>query len=211
MFKTSQTPNSATVPDGGYIEYESATGKQEHILGAAINNAISSASAAAVVAAIAAVYPVGSVYVSIVSTSPATLFGGTWTAIGAGRTLVGLDSGDTDFDTAEETGGTKTHALTEAELPSHAHNADHNHTASSANDGNHRHTVSTIPVIPGDVTVGSGYNAAYSSNGNSGYAGTHNHAITVDTETMDTGSAGSDTAHTIVQPYLVVYMWKRTG
>ncbi len=52
-------------------------------------------------------YPVGAVYISVVSTSPATLFGGTWSAFGTGRTIVGIDSSDTDFDSVEETGGHK--------------------------------------------------------------------------------------------------------
>jgi len=68
------------------------------------------------------VYPVGCIYTSTVSTNPNTLFGfGTWSAFGAGRTLVGIDSGDTDFDTVEETGGAKTHTLTVAEMPAHRH------------------------------------------------------------------------------------------
>jgi hypothetical protein len=55
-------------------------------------------------------WPIGSVFLAVVSTSPATLLGyGTWSSIGAGKVLVGLDSGDTDFDTVEETGGAKTH------------------------------------------------------------------------------------------------------
>src|SRR3990172_4022657 len=54
-------------------------------------------------------WPIGSVFISVVSTNPATLLGfGTWSAFGAGRVLIGLDSGDTDFDTVEETGGAKT-------------------------------------------------------------------------------------------------------
>lgn len=63
-------------------------------------------------------YPVGSLYVNITdSTNPATLLGfGTWTAI-AGRFIVGFDAGQTEFDSAGETGGEKTHTLTEAELP----------------------------------------------------------------------------------------------
>lgn len=69
-----------------------------------------------------AIWPIGSVYISVINTSPATLFGGTWVAFGAGKTLVGLDSGDADFDTAEETGGEKTHTLTTAEMPAHQHN-----------------------------------------------------------------------------------------
>lgn len=66
-------------------------------------------------------YPVGAVYISVVSTSPATLFGGTWAAFGAGRVLVGIDATQTEFDTVEETGGAKTHTLTSAEMPSHTH------------------------------------------------------------------------------------------
>lgn len=60
-------------------------------------------------ALIAALWPVGSVYVSTSATNPASTLGfGTWTAFGAGRVLVGLDAGDADFDTVEETGGSKT-------------------------------------------------------------------------------------------------------
>ena len=66
-------------------------------------------------------YPVGAVYISVVATSPAILFGGDWAVFGAGRALVSLDSTDTDFDTAEELRGTKTHTLTTAEIPSHTH------------------------------------------------------------------------------------------
>ena len=70
------------------------------------------------------IYPVGSIYISVGSTSPATLFGGTWSVFGAGRTLVGIDSVDADFDTVEETGGAKTHTLAETEIPSHTHTYD---------------------------------------------------------------------------------------
>jgi len=73
------------------------------------------------------VYPVGSIYTNATdSTNPATLLGfGTWSAFGAGRVMVGLNSDDTDFDTVEETGGEKTVTLTAAQsgLPSHTHNA----------------------------------------------------------------------------------------
>lgn len=70
----------------------------------------------------AAMYPVGSIYTSINSTNPATSLGfGTWSAFGAGRVPVGFDSGQTEFDTDEETGGAKTHTLTIGEIPSHNH------------------------------------------------------------------------------------------
>jgi hypothetical protein len=58
---------------------------------------------------IAAVYPVGSLYLSTNSTNPATSLGfGTWVAFGAGRVPVGFDAAQTEFDADEETGGTKT-------------------------------------------------------------------------------------------------------
>ena len=69
------------------------------------------------------IYPVGSIYINAgVATNPGTLLGfGTWTAFGTGRTIVGVDSSDTDFDAVRETGGSKTHTLTIAELPAHTH------------------------------------------------------------------------------------------
>ena len=92
---------------------------------------------------IQAVYPVGSIYINAaVSTNPATLLGfGTWAAFGAGRVIVGLNASDSDFDTAQETGGAKTHTLTVAEIPSHTHTStlkgngeDENQNIPSASD-----------------------------------------------------------------------------
>lgn len=65
-------------------------------------------------------YPVGSLYFSTNSTSPATIYGGTWERYGKGRTLVSVNESDTDF-TAGKTGGEKTHVLTVDEMPSHRH------------------------------------------------------------------------------------------
>lgn len=61
-------------------------------------------------------YPVGAVYISANSTSPASLFGGTWESIG-GRFLLGADS----TYTAGSTGGEATHTLTNDEMPAHRH------------------------------------------------------------------------------------------
>ena len=53
--------------------------------------------------------PIGSIHVTVDPTNPATTLGyGTWSAFGTGRVLVGVDVGDADFDTVEETGGSKT-------------------------------------------------------------------------------------------------------
>jgi len=69
------------------------------------------------------IYPIGSIYINAgVATNPGTLLGfGTWSAFGTGRTIVGVDSSDTDFDAVRETGGAKTHTLTVSEIPSHTH------------------------------------------------------------------------------------------
>lgn len=64
-----------------------------------------------------AVYPVGSIYMSVNSTSPATLFGGTWKAI-KGKFLLGADG---SAYKAGNTGGEAAHTLTESEMPSHRH------------------------------------------------------------------------------------------
>lgn len=69
-----------------------------------------------------AAWPIGSVYIAVVSTNPNTLLGfGTWAAFGAGRVLVGFDATQTEFDVVEETGGAKTHTLATSEIPAHSH------------------------------------------------------------------------------------------
>lgn len=125
----------------------------------------------------ATVYPVGSIYINATnSTNPGTLLGfGTWVAFGAGRVMVGLNSSDTDFDTAEETGGAKTHTLTVDEMPSHTH------------------TYSRFTHGGADTVIGSQVDIS----------------ATYTTET--TSSTGSGSAHNNLQPYVVVYMWKRTA
>lgn len=52
-------------------------------------------------------YPIGAIYLSVDNTNPSKLFGGTWEQIAKGRTLVGVDTSDTDFNTVKKTGGTK--------------------------------------------------------------------------------------------------------
>lgn len=63
-----------------------------------------------------AVYPVGAIYLSVNNTHPSVLFGGTWEEIAKGRTLVGINTADTDFNIPEKTGGSK-------EMQRHAHTA----------------------------------------------------------------------------------------
>ena len=62
------------------------------------------------------VYPVGSIYMSVNSTNPTNLFGGTWEQI-QGKFLFGMNSSYP----AGSTGGEITHKLTANEMPAHAH------------------------------------------------------------------------------------------
>jgi microcystin-dependent protein len=71
-------------------------------------------------------YPIGSIYMSIQDTNPSVFFGGTWERIAKGKTLVGVDESDTDFNASSKTGGEKTHILTVDETPSHTHTLANN-------------------------------------------------------------------------------------
>ena len=168
-------------------------------------------------------FPVGSVFVAVVSTDPATLIGyGTWSAIAAGRVLIGRDAGDTDFDTVEETGGAKTHTLTAAEMPVHTHVQDaHTHTQDSHNHTQdaHVHTqrrnATTTGANTGWTTAFDTSSSAPAADVNTGTGSTTptNQAATATNQntTATNQNAGSGSAHTNVQPYFVVYMWKRTA
>jgi len=55
------------------------------------------------------IYPVGSIYMSVNSTNPSVMFGGTWESWGSGKVPVGVNTEETEFNTVEKTGGEKTH------------------------------------------------------------------------------------------------------
>ena len=67
------------------------------------------------------IYPINSIYISVSSTNPSTIFGGTWEAFATGRTLVGVDANDTDFNASGKEGGSKTVTLTKDQMPAHTH------------------------------------------------------------------------------------------
>ena len=141
------------------------------------------------------VYPVGSIFISTSSTSPATSLGfGSWSRFGEGRILVSQSSSDSDFDTAEETGGAKTHTISESQLPSHQHFI---------------------------MNTGNGFGNNLENNVN--FAGTTNsrgglgnndyimQAINSTANAGKTSAVGSGSAVTHMNPYIVTYMWKRTS
>lgn len=196
-------------------------------------------------------WPIGSIFVGVVSTNPATLLGyGTWEAFGAGRVLVGRNAGDTDFDTAEETGGAKTVASagsvgTSGNEASHTHSvtpneavADHAaHTHTYSQVVNHVHGVSTIlrtattggattQVTNAQDTSSTADTTRKTDNPDGGVASgttgnpsaTLSHSVTHNLVTSGAGvshnhSGGTFTGSptSVVQPFIVVYFWKRTA
>ena len=146
---------------------------------------------------LAAVYPVGSVYINAaVSTNPATLLGfGTWAAFGTGRVLVGVDSGDTSFDTLGETGGSK-----DAIIPSHTHTA-------TVTDPGHNHT------LTGRQHAGA--SGSLNEFGDSQSPETFSNTTSIQTATtgitVSNSTAGESVTNKNLQPYITVYMWKRTA
>ena len=119
----------------------SLSGAQAAELAAEAAQAAAEAAAAGVptlLGLLQAVFPVGAVYISSISTSPATVLGfGTWSAI-EGYTLVGYKPGDSDFGTVNATGGAKTVTLTAAQsgLPSHRHSITTDTDASTSGGTN---------------------------------------------------------------------------
>lgn len=134
-------------------------------------------------------HPVGSIYITA-SEAESTpdklkqLYGGTWSIFGAGKTLVSLDSTQTEFNTLEKTGGEKTHTLTTSEIPAHSHNFWY--TWSGANN------------------VGGNWKINMSSTGIGGSGSWPNSS-----GLNNVANTGGNQAHNNLQPYITVYMYKR--
>jgi hypothetical protein len=147
-----------------------------------------------------ALYPVGSIYVNATnSTNPGTLLGfGTWTAFGAGRVMVGLNASDSAFDTAEETGGSKD-----------AINVSHSHTATTTvTDPGHVH--STALYYRPHSASGAAQNYAQNTTGFGSQISTNSNTTGI-TAATSISTEGSSATNANLQPYIVVYMWKRTA
>ena len=148
------------------------------------------------------IYPIGSIYLSVNSTSPATLFGGSWTQL-KDRFLLGAGS----TYSSGATGGAATHKLSVAEMPSHAH--DTPFFNNMTNNGEMKSDF--IGVFGKGVTASQALK-------NTGQTSTMEMWWINQTNTAEgnewaylTSAKGSGSAHNNMPPYLVVYMWKRTA
>lgn len=133
------------------------------------------------------IYPVGSIYMTVNTTNPIVLFGGTWEKI-KDRFL--LSSGDTY--TNGTTGGEATHTLTLEEIPSH----------------HHRQVAEGINYT--DPQVNYYENQTGNETGYSYRAKGHNaEYVTNAINKTNTGETGGSQPHNNMPPYLVVNVWKR--
>ena len=182
-------------------------------------------------------YPVGSIYMSINSTNPGTLFGGTWEQISdkflvaSGSTFTALNTGGAASRTYTPDGSIENFTLETTHLPSHTHGLNsHTHGAgnmSLASGGGHTHKTQGYWSHENGSWVFQHRRAIYSSDPKETYVkagGAHPHTFsgTSGANSDDTSSTGEGGAHnhsftgtqtsiTTLPPYLAVYMWKRTA
>ena len=133
------------------------------------------------------IYPVGAIYISTSSTSPASLFGGTWEQL-KDRFLLGAGSAYA----AGSTGGEATHKLSINEIPSHA---GHLYGNAGGIDGKGDAKGAWLKEIKVDSTINTSYGWNYKNN--EFYPANR--------------SLGGGAAHNNMPPYLTVYMWKRVS
>jgi len=131
-------------------------------------------------------YPTGSLLTTTVnyadSAAVVAAYGGTtWVRFGEGQVLVGHSTTDSDFNAATPTtGGSKTHTLTTTEIPPHYHTYTEAYNANSYDNGSIAFTQ---------------LRTSNTGNGNIGENG---------------DGTGNAAPHNNLQPYITVYMWKRT-
>lgn len=147
------------------------------------NPTLTGVQAANVTSLLGVVYPVGCVYTETTGTNPATTFGfGTWTAFGGGRVLIGNGTSDATYN-AGATGGESNHQLTVAEMPAHTH---------AVQDTGGFNVAANQLTSP--AAGGTGMFVRNGSQGN-----------------VSALTTGGDGTHNNLQPYIVVYIWKRTA
>ena len=177
------------------------------------------------------IYPIGSIYMSVNSTNPGTLFGGTWQEI-PGRFLVGAGDNNASGNealnlAAGATGGEKDHLLTgdESGNPELTHSvtqakytlADHTHrTANSMIVYNNASANSARMATSGSgtkISLNSTYATQQSTHNLDTYGANTTPVMSPSTNASVTKHSKADAsdAHNNMPPYLAVYIWKRTA
>lgn len=144
------------------------------------------------------IFPVGAVYITYDNNNPGNFLGGTWERFGQGRTLVGEGTGNDGSTsmsfTSSGTGGEFKHQLNYYEMPSHVHNEYAMVEGYTGWD-----TFTPLPYSMLFRFGGGDYRENVSQY----------HAARVSLNTF-TSSEGGSQSHNNIQPYIVVYFWRRT-
>lgn len=148
------------------------------------------------------IYPVGSIYMSVNATSPANLFGGSWTQL-KDRFLLGAGS----TYTGGSTGGAATHKLTVAEMPKHAHDTPFFNNMTNNGEGKS----DFIGVYGKGATASAAIKEMGASSTMEMWWVNQTNKAEGNEWSYLTSSKGGSSAHNNMPPYLVVYMWKRTA
>ena len=185
---------------------------------------------------ILAAHPIGSIEINITGTNPSNYLGGTWIAWGTGQVPVGVDTNDSDFNSVEKTGGSKSVSYTPSGQNSGGSVGNHTYTPSGT-VGGHVLQLSEIPshrhyVSGRNTTYGAGIQPDWqvitspgSTNGDYTYdnwtdwqggSGSHDHGFSGTQATLThsvtqptfTGTAANIN---VQQKYITCYMWKRTA
>lgn len=152
------------------------------------------------------IFPVGAVYITYDKKNPGTFLGGTWEQFGQGRTLVGEGTGN-DGSTSmsftpstNQNGGEYKHKISISEMPSHRHKIRH-YYHEYANGG-----VGWLPAngIAQSIAIHTDRDAAMN------VAGTFTDRIGNVKESYLLDNEGGNQSHNNVQPYFIVYLWRRT-
>ena len=146
------------------------------------------------------IYPVGSVYISVTDDTVAKVqerFGGTWVVFGQGRTLVGVDTSDGDFNTVQKASGSKTH-----NHKGYGNGGDLRAAIGSASG--RANTINFIATGAVNPNTGSGA-------GNGTYMVTGSTQTTSQAFSHYTPVYGYTSSTSSLQPYITVYMYKRTA
>lgn len=170
-------------------------------------------------ALLALIYPIGSIYMSVKDTDPATFLGGTWERWGQGRVPVGVDENDTIFEEAGKKGGEQKHQLTKNEMPNHRHLGQYKETRTYTT---HAQTPTDPPsqaieVYQGTREVEVQYNVVKDNVSTTAFYTSGSGPISdifyseKVTSTYGVADDGGDIPHNNLQPYITCYMWKRTA
>lgn len=135
------------------------------------------------------IYPVGITVNFYHNEDMSNWLGFAWERTAIGKTLVGIDTNDSDFNEIGKIGGEKSHVLTINEMPIHAHN--------------------TLMAVMNDID--SNYGLANSGNYIDRVVSRANEEGNTLYGQQNIKNSGGNQSHNNLQPYQIVAYWKRVA